>query len=91
MPSPLGTNCRNRRAVPPSVDRSLGQSHCHPRVTHRREPGQVELEVEEAQPKTLDGVGGVQAVQVVAEVVAVDVAGDGDVAAVLIVADRPFG
>jgi hypothetical protein len=89
MPSPLGTNCRNRRVVPPSAGRSLGQSHCHPRATRRRELGQVELEVEGVRPKTLDEVEGVQVV--VAEVVVVDVVGDGDVAAVLIAADRPFG
>jgi 3-phosphoglycerate kinase len=51
----------------------------------------VELEVEGVRPKTLDEVGGVQVVQAVAEVVAVDVVGGGDVAAALIAADRPFG
>lgn len=90
MPSPLGTNCRSRRVVPPSVDRSSGQSRCHLRVTHRRELERVGQGVEGVRPKTWDEVGGVQVEAVV--VVAVGAVGDGDVAAVLIAAaDMPFG
>lgn len=95
MPSPPETNCRSRKVVPPSVDRSSAQSHSHPRATRHQELERVGLGVEGVRLKTSDELGAVQMVEAVVAVAVgngVDVVGDGDVAAVLIAAaDMPFG